>query len=157
MSGQVEQINDREKSGTDRLEITSSDLFDCRPEVNTGMDCLSCGLPSGYNRVLVERGTGGEVGGLCIECEEHEFGDRLRWEIRAETEPDRCALCADGAHVRVPEWDPEMDVADDGTVEWEEYRVTEATPGLCDEHFGSLADRDSAGVSSLETSPRQSD
>jgi hypothetical protein len=50
-----------------------------------------------------------------------------------------------------------MDVADDGTVEWEEYRVTEATPGLCDEHFGSLADRDSAGVSSLETSPRQSD
>jgi hypothetical protein len=120
------------------------------------MDCLSCGLPSGYNRVLVEPRTGEEVGGLCIECEEHEFGDRLRWEIRAETEPERCALCTGDAHVRVPEWDPEMDV-DDGTVEWEEYRVTEATPGLCDAHFGGLAGRDSTGGPSLETPPRQSD
>ena len=121
------------------------------------MDCLSCGLPSGYNRVLVERRTREEVGGLCIECEEHEFGDRLRWEIRAETEPERCALCAGDARVRAPEWDPEMDVDDDGAVEWEEYRVTGATPGLCDEHFGSLADHDSARNSSLGTPPRRSD
>lgn len=121
------------------------------------MDCLACGLPSGYNRVLVDGDSGAEVGGLCVECEEHEFGDRLRWEVRAETEPDRCALCADDARIRAPEWDPEMDVTDDGTVVWEDYRVTETTPGLCGEHVGTLADRDPVGGSSLETPPRQSD
>ena len=105
------------------------------------MDCVSCGLPSGYNRVLVEREDGSEVGGLCIECEGHELGDRLQWGIRAETEPDRCALCARDTHVRVPEWDPEMESAPDGTVEWNEYRVTDATPGLCEDHFETLADR----------------
>lgn len=88
--------------------------------------------------MVVERENGAEVGGLCIECEAHELGDRLQWGIRAETEPDRCALCARDAHIRVPEWDPEMESAPDGTVEWNEYRVTDTTPGLCEEHFGSL-------------------
>lgn len=105
------------------------------------MECVSCGLPSGYNRVVVERRTGTEVGGLCIECEEDRFGDRLTWEIRAETEPDGCALCAGDAHVRAPEWDPEMEVDADGSVVWQEYRVTGSTPALCEEHFGELAER----------------
>jgi hypothetical protein len=120
------------------------------------MDCVSCGLPSGYNRVLIERGSDAEIGGLCIECEEHEFGDRLRWEIRAETEADGCALCARDAGFRVPEWDPEMDVAPDGTVEWTDYRVTETTPGLCDDHVEELADRDSGDEAPSPTLPRRS-
>lgn len=114
------------------------------------MNCVSCGLPSGYNRVLVERGTESELGGLCIECEERRFGDRLKWEIRAEMESEGCALCARDAEVRAPEWDPEMDVSSDGTVVWNDYRVTETTPGLCEEHFGGLTDRDTEA----ESSPR---
>ena len=120
------------------------------------MDCVSCGLPSGYHRVLVERGSGTEVGGLCIECEEHELGDRLDWEIRAETEPEACALCADDAHVHVPEWDPEMEPSADGTVEWTEYRVTGSTPGLCADHVEALADAGSEDAL-LRTAPRSSD
>jgi hypothetical protein len=102
------------------------------------VDCISCGLPSGYNRVLVEGDTEAEIGGLCIECEERQVGDRLRWDIRAKTEPEGCALCARDAHVRAPEWDPEMEASADGTAVWVEYRVTETTPGLCEEHFEAL-------------------
>jgi hypothetical protein len=116
------------------------------------MNCLSCRLPSGYNRVLVEAGTEVEVGGLCVECEEHRIGDGLGRASRAET--DGCALCAGDAHVRVPEWSPEMDVRSDGTVVWTDYRVTEGTPGLCEEHAEGLAGRGSGEEPSFRTPPR---
>jgi len=115
------------------------------------MDCVSCGLPSGYHRVLVEGKDGAELGGLCIECEQHELGERLQWEVRAETEPGQCALCARDACVRVPEWDPEMEPTPDGEVVWNEYRVTDTTPGLCEEHFGALEDRDTVEEASSRT------
>lgn len=120
------------------------------------MNCVSCGLPSGYNRVLVERGSGTEVGGLCIECEERLLGDRLRWDIRAETEPDVCVLCDRDVHVDVPEWDPKMEPAPDGTVVWNDYRVTETTPGLCADHVAGLSDRDSAEEAPLRPPSRRS-
>lgn len=109
--------------------------------------------------MLVERGTEAEIGGLCIECEERRFGDRLGWGIRAETEPDGCALCAGDAHVRVPEWDPKMESAsgtDDDAV-WTEYRVTDTTPGLCTEHFEGLLDRDPENEATPRTPPRPSE
>jgi hypothetical protein len=114
-------------------------------------------LPSRYNRVLVERESGTEVGGLCIECEEHRLGDRLDWGIRAETEPDRCVLCPGDASVRVPEWDPEMEESPDGTVEWNEYRVTDTTPALCEEHVEEIVDGDPAAESSRRTPPSPSE
>ena len=116
------------------------------------MECLSCGLPSGYNRVLVEQGNGAEVAGLCVECEARRFEGRLRRQERSET--DGCALCTGNAHVRVPEWDPEMDVLSDGTVVWEDYRVTGTTPGICEEHFGTLTERGSETEASRQTHPR---
>lgn len=121
------------------------------------MECISCGLPSGYNRVLVERSTGAEMGGLCIECEERRLGERLNWDIRAETEPGGCALCARDARVRVPEWDPEMESSADGSAAWVEYRVTDTTPGLCEEHFEGLAARDAEDEPTLRTPSRRSE
>jgi len=104
------------------------------------MDCLSCGLPAGYNRVLVERPSGAELGGLCVECEERRFGDCLKQGFWTET--DGCALCARDAYVVMPEWHPVTEHSPDGVVVRNEYEVTEGTVGLCDEHLDSLTDPD---------------
>lgn len=116
------------------------------------MDCISCGLPSGYNRVLVEEGTRTEAGGLCVECEQRRFGDRLSRGGRDGT--DGCRLCSEDAHVYVPEWDPQMDVLSDGTTVWEDYRVTDRTPALCVEHFQGLAEPEPESGASLRTPPQ---
>lgn len=112
------------------------------------LKCVWCGLRSGYNRVLVERPDGTEYGGLCIECEEHRFGDRLRRADGSVTE--KCGLCDCEVHVHVPEWDPETEVLPNGTVVVNDYRVTDGTVGLCEGHFDSLTGRDSAEQSPPE-------
>lgn len=100
------------------------------------MECLSCGLRAGYNRVLVELRNGAELGGLCVGCEEERFGDCLRAGLWSETEG--CALCARDAYVAMPEWYAETEPSSDGVVVRNDYEVTDGTIGLCDEHFGLL-------------------
>ena len=54
----------------------------------------------------------------------------------------------------VPEWDPQMDVLSDGTVVWEDYRVTDTTPALCVGHFEGLAEREPDREMSPRTPPQ---
>lgn len=100
------------------------------------MECLSCGLRAGYNRVVVERPSGTELGGLCIACEEDRFGDCLRRGLWTET--DGCALCTRDVYVAMPSWYPETERSPDGLLVRNDYEVTDGTVGLCDEHLQSL-------------------
>lgn len=103
------------------------------------MDCLVCGLKSGYNRVAVDVPTGRELGGLCFRCEERQFGRSLTEGLW--TECDGCVLCSRDGLVALPEWRPRTrDV--EGALRLEnDYVVDAATVELCDEHFDRLSRR----------------
>lgn len=102
---------------------------------------MSCGLRAGYNRVVVERPNGTELGGLCVECEERRFGDCLRHGLWTET--DGCALCARDVYVALPTWYPETERTPEGVVVRNDYEVTDGTVGLCDEHLQAVVERGS--------------
>lgn len=118
------------------------------------MECLSCGLGAGYNRVLVELGSETEFGGPCVGCEERRFGDCLRTGLWAET--DRCALCARDAYVAMPEWYSETERSSEGVVVRNDYEVTAGTVGLCDEHLAVLTDCHRRRANTSSTPPRPS-
>jgi hypothetical protein len=105
------------------------------------MECLACGLRAGYNRVVVERPSGTELGGLCVECEERRFGDCLLRGLWTET--DGCALCTRDVYAAMPAWYPETERSPDGLLVRNDYEVTDGTVGLCGEHLESLIESDS--------------
>lgn len=105
------------------------------------MECLSCGLRAGYNRVVIEHSSGTELGGFCVECEASRFGDCLQRGLWTET--DGCALCARDVYVAVPSWYPETKRSPRGLVVRNDYEVTDETVGLCDEHLQFLIGSDS--------------
>lgn len=92
---------------------------------------------------MVERSSGTELGGLCVECEENRFGDCLRRGLWTET--DGCALCARDVYVVMPSWYPETERSPDGFLVRNDYGVTDGTVGLCDEHLEFLVDRGPEG------------
>ncbi|WP_255152376.1 hypothetical protein [Halorarius halobius] len=103
------------------------------------MDCLACGLRSGYNRVVVDLLAGTELGGLCFRCEERLFGRSLKDGLW--TERSGCVLCSRDGAVALPEWRPRT--SDTGGVLRLEndYELGATTVELCDEHFDRLENR----------------
>ncbi|WP_129114947.1 hypothetical protein [Halegenticoccus tardaugens] len=102
------------------------------------MVCVSCGLQSGYNRAVVELTSGVELGGFCRSCEIREFGrslERGRWSLN-----DGCALCSRDGHFALPAWEPTATERDGDIVGSVEYRVTDRTVALCDEHFHEVVE-----------------
>lgn len=100
------------------------------------MTCLGCERDAGYNRAVVERPNARRLGGLCVRCEEQTFGALLQ---RTERRGDGCALCERDGSYALPEWRPDAEEADDGSlVARVDYEVDGATVHLCDRHLRLL-------------------
>lgn len=100
------------------------------------MECIACGLKSGYNRVVIELRTGRELGGLCFRCEERQYGNSLKDGLWAEAEG--CVMCSRDGLVALPEWRPTTSDSEGGLHLTNEYVLDDATVLLCDEHFTAL-------------------
>lgn len=115
------------------------------------MTCLCCGRDAGYNRAVVDRFGDVRLGGLCLTCEEREFGATLR---RTERGADGCALCSRDGSFALPAWRPYAEEAPDGTVVSRvDYRVDAATVHLCDRHL-QVIDGDADGPPSTAADAR---
>ncbi len=99
------------------------------------MDCLVCHQQAGYNRAVVDVLSGTTVGALCRNCELDHFGHRL--EIR-ESDADGCAFCERDGHYALAKWLPQTSREGDAVRTSVDYRVTDDTVHLCDEHLTEL-------------------
>jgi len=96
------------------------------------MECVSCGLLAGYNRVVVDLVSGRELGGFCRNCELDEFGQTLS----KLTQPDSsCVLCRRDGHFGLAAWTPYRQESNARVICDVEFEVRERTPLLCDEHY----------------------
>lgn len=108
------------------------------PRGGETMECVACGLRSGYNRVVVDIASGTEHGGLCFRCERRRYGNS--WKDGLWAERDGCVLCSRDGLVALPEWRPRTTTEDGVLVLHNEYAVLDGTVRLCDEHFAALCD-----------------
>lgn len=99
------------------------------------MDCLVCHQEAGYNRAVVDVLSGTVVGALCRNCELDHFGNRL--EIR-ERGVDGCTFCDRDGYYALAKWLPETSEEGDAIRTSVEYRVTDATVHICDQHLTDL-------------------
>lgn len=100
------------------------------------MDCVTCGLEAGYNRIVVDMPADAEVGGFCLRCEKSEFGnslDRGYW-----TRGGTCALCDRDGYYALAKWEAMTEAEADHIVCTVDYHVTDETVLLCDEHFHAI-------------------
>jgi len=100
------------------------------------MDCITCGLEAGYNRVIVDTMEEAEIGGFCLRCEKAEFGnslDRGYW-----TRDGKCALCERDGFYAMPKWEAGAEADEDAVVCTVDYDVTDDTVRLCDEHYYAI-------------------
>lgn len=109
------------------------------------MNCVACGEPAGFNRVVIDLVRDQEIGGLCVGCERESFGRVLEngeWQ-----EENSCVLCSRDGHFGLPEWHAETIETRRGLVSINEYEMTRATVRLCDEHVHTVS-RDRTGMDS---------
>lgn len=101
------------------------------------MQCLVCGLRSGYNRAVVTTDGIREIGLLCRRCEGKAFGNALRDSLQIH--PKGCTLCKRDAIVYLLEWNPLVEEGTDGgLILKNESEITPDTPMLCGDHYGQL-------------------
>ena len=99
------------------------------------MDCTCCGMPAGYNRVVVDLISGRKLDGFCRNCEYESFGHALS---KFDSPDDSCVLCNRDGHYAVPAWEPYEETSDRRTTCHVAVTIHERTPVLCDEHFHDL-------------------
>lgn len=98
------------------------------------MNCVTCGKEIALDRIIVETVSHAEVGGLCQECEETEFGELLTnttWHRESG-----CSLCPRDGHYVLPHLDCLIEYMDNRTEV--EYSITDESIELCDQHFHSI-------------------
>lgn len=100
------------------------------------MNCVRCGLAAGYNRAVVDVASGVLLGGLCVDCERSGFGESLERGFWAGTEG--CGLCPRDGHFALPLWEPRTEERDGDVYCSVDYRVTDETLLVCDEHLHVL-------------------
>lgn len=100
------------------------------------MECVVCGKPGGYNRVVVEGATGFELGGLCVDCETRKLGE-LSDEL-GDPESESCVYCERDGLWAVPKWLPSTYESDGDTVSYVDYDASNASIRFCDEHLARL-------------------
>lgn len=96
------------------------------------MECVSCGLRAGYNRVIVELVRDERIGGFCRNCEFEAFGHTLS---KCSSEDENCLLCNRDGLYALSTWEPYEKSRDFHITTAVQFSVTERTPTLCDEHF----------------------
>lgn len=100
------------------------------------MECITCGLEAGYNRAVIDRFSGIELGRFCLRCERTEFGyslERAHWMTA-----DGCAFCERDGHYALPKWEPYVTEREAGIHCAVDYELTETTLTLCDEHLHEI-------------------
>lgn len=101
------------------------------------MQCLVCGLRSGYNRAVVTTDGAREIGLLCRRCEGKAFGNALRDSLQIH--PGGCTLCHKDAIVYLPEWNPFVEEGADGDLILKnKSEITPNTPMLCGDHYSQV-------------------
>jgi hypothetical protein len=112
--------------------MTRFDTF----ERGDGVSCTACGLPSSYNRAVIDSVDDEVVGCLCTSCIEDFFGRSLElFERRDET----CLFCDRRGLYALPKWSC-VTIEDDERIDvvGVDYCVDAATPHLCNHHFSEL-------------------
>jgi hypothetical protein len=99
------------------------------------MECISCGLRAGYNRVIIEEVQDTEVGGFCRNCELEAFGETLS---KCSNKDQTCLLCNRDGWYALSSWEPYEKTSEYHITTEVDFSVTERTPRLCDEHFHEL-------------------
>lgn len=99
------------------------------------MECVSCELRAGYNRVVIDVVTDEQLGGFCRNCELDEFGHTLSKFVSSD---NTCLLCNRDGLYAIPAWEPYETTTDHHTTCGVEYTVRDRTPSLCDEHFSDI-------------------
>jgi len=113
------------------------------------MECITCGLRSGFNRIVIRTDDDRAIGFFCRRCEKKKFGTVLREGQRAETEG--CVLCSRDSYVFLPVWSPRIeDDVEGGLVLTNGYEITSHTTALCDEHFSGLETQGSLSLPKTE-------
>lgn len=99
------------------------------------MECISCGLPAGYNRLVIDLVTEERYGGFCRNCEFEVFGHTLSKFVSSD---GTCVLCNRDGLYAIPAWEPYETTINHQTTCGVEYTVRDRTPSLCDEHFDDI-------------------
>lgn len=110
------------------------------------MDCISCRRTDVFNRVVVDRRTGGPCGLFCEDCESETFGGLLAdptWHRE-----DGCAFCERDAQFELPALD--CLVQRDGEDPTLEYADRAETVALCGAHLDVLRTPEAHAGSPLE-------
>lgn len=97
------------------------------------MNCVRCGRRAGYNRAVVDVTSGVLLGGFCVDCEESAFGESLQQGLWRGA--DGCGLCPRDGHVALPRWTASAEERDGDLHSTVDYRVTDGTLLVCDEHL----------------------
>lgn len=105
------------------------------------MNCIVCDEAADFNRAVIERDTGEEVGDLCGDCERAVFGELFDEYAR---DGDACVVCgAEGRYV-FPEWWTDEDDEEVHSVIM--YDADSLAPVLCTAHFQGLRSRSTGGA-----------
>lgn len=99
------------------------------------MDCISCTDDGAFNRVLVNRLTGEELGLYCADCEAETFGavlDDTTWH-----QENGCSFCDGAGKYLLPQLDCLIE-GDDGDARLVEYMTIDEDVSLCAGHVDRL-------------------
>ena len=95
------------------------------------MICAYCGDTTEYNRQIRIEGKEVPIGGLCLSCENTQFGDLHTDPVTSR----ECYLCGEQAEYVLPEHQLEYDDSNVSECCIEGFFVTETTPRLCGKHL----------------------
>lgn len=113
---------------------------------NHAMECITCRRDDVFNRVVVNRLSGGEIGLFCEACEAETFGGLL--ERPAWHQANGCAFCDGDGRFALPALEC-LVRHDDGSSQLE-YPPLEGSVKLCGEHVEELVHPETPVRSPLE-------
>lgn len=103
------------------------------------MECISCEAHEVFNRVIINRLTGEEIGVYCEDCEFKDFGEML--EDPSWHQENGCAFCENSGRYKLPKLDCLIE-NDDGSPRLLEYMHFDYTITLCSNHTEKLLAED---------------
>lgn len=104
------------------------------------MRCVRCGREAGYNRAVIDRFSGAQIGRLCMNCEREEFGNSFTYSTSSESH--QCVFCKRDGQILFPRYLPEADRSGGDVVVTSSIERTGSVPCLCDEHFHEITEEE---------------
>jgi hypothetical protein len=103
--------------------------------METRMECIKCGDPDAFGRVVINRMTREEIGLLCERCESVTFGELLcddTWH-----QQKGCAFCDNSGKYQLPLLECLIDYGD-GSPKSLEYTTFDYNASLCKSHLSKI-------------------